>query len=416
MQKTNSYPLDNSAIIHLAALRKNHTNSFRIKASMKEYVCAETLQKALNNITFRFPTIIAGIHKGFWNYKIVPVKNPPLIIKDENCLAPTTKAEIKKCAFRVLYRENSISAEFFHSMTDGYGGMVVINTLIAEYLRLKLNAIIPHTEMVLDTKANSTDGEKIDDYFTYAGDKKGRLEVKKSYQLPNEKVDEYKVLTSTQFYPIDKVQNVAHHYNVSITTVLSAVMIESVNEIRNRHLSDKYCNKPIQIMIPVNLRNIFPSQSLRNFSLFGLIYSESKDIKQNFNDLLHNIQSQLSEQTSREYMSAKMATHTKAECFPLYRILPLPVKWLILHIAHILFGESNSCISLSNLGVISLPEEMKEYVETMDFILSPRIKSPYNCGIVSFDGILSISFSRRCAMPELETVFFDRLESLLKSI
>lgn len=115
-----SCPLDNSAIIHLAARQKNYTNSFRIVITLKEPVCGETLQKAVIRITRRFPTIIAGIRPGVFQYHVVPCTAPPRIRKEEACLSPMTDEEIRTCAFRVLYRENRIVTEYFHSLTDGY--------------------------------------------------------------------------------------------------------------------------------------------------------------------------------------------------------------------------------------------------------------------------------------------------------
>lgn len=129
-QLIESYSLDNWAIIHLAAMRKNYTNGFRIVVTLKEAVCEEALQKAVNHITLRFPTIIAGIRPIFFQYRVVPDNVPRRIKIEQECLAPMTKEEIQKCAFRILYAENRIVTEFFHSLTDGYGGMVVTNTLV----------------------------------------------------------------------------------------------------------------------------------------------------------------------------------------------------------------------------------------------------------------------------------------------
>lgn len=91
-----------------------------------------------------------------------------------------------------------------------------------------------------------------------------------------------------------------------------------------------------------------------------------------------------------------MAGNRMAAEFPLFRILPLPLKVFLLHIVQSIYGERASCISLSNLGVVSLPKEMQEYVAGMDFLLMPRMKSPYNCGAVTNNNVLSIHFTRLC--------------------
>ncbi|MEZ4627989.1 MAG: hypothetical protein R2912_07880 [Eubacteriales bacterium] len=41
---------------------------------------------------------------------------------------------------RVRYYHNRIAVEFFHVLTDGTGGQVFLQTLVAEYLRLKYGA------------------------------------------------------------------------------------------------------------------------------------------------------------------------------------------------------------------------------------------------------------------------------------
>lgn len=52
------YKLDNSAILHLAAMRKHHTNLYRMTLTLTEEVNPEILQKALNEVTPNFPMIM----------------------------------------------------------------------------------------------------------------------------------------------------------------------------------------------------------------------------------------------------------------------------------------------------------------------------------------------------------------------
>ena len=407
-----TYPLDNSAIIHLAAIRKEYTNAFRIAITLKEPVCEHTLQAALTHITPRFPTVIAGMKRGLFQYKVVPVSAPLQVQKEQGKLVPMTKDEIRRCAFRVMYNKNIVAGEFFHSLTDGYGGMVVMNTLIAEYLRRKHSVPVPTTDLLLDTNVSAVNDELTDDYFTYAGKKAALLNHRRVYQLPGKRSNDHQAHITTKVFNAETIRNTAHRYGVSVTTLLTAVMSASIIDIQKRHAESKHL-KPIQIMVPVNLRRLFPSRTLRNFSLFALPCVVPQTFDDSFESLLHSIKKQLSEQTTRAYMAGIMATHTNAERFLLYRGLPLLIKLLILRIGHQLFGEGNSCISLSNLGVISLPFEMRDYVEGIDFALTPRIKSPYNCGIVSYDGVMSINFSRHSAEPELEEVFFAKLRQLM---
>lgn len=404
-----SYPLDNSAIIHLAARRKNHTNSFRIVITLKESVCPETLQEALEHITPRFPTIIAGIRRGFFQYRVVPVKGIPQVQEERECLAPMRKNEIRDCAFRVLYYQNRIVAEFFHSLTDGYGGMVVINTLAAEYLRLKYAVSVPMTGTLFNPDDPPAKEEQRDDYFTYAGKKMEVFKSRGAYRLPGKPSSANQVLVTTELITTDRVLHAAHHYGVSVTVFLCAVMAVSVMEIQGRHCLSRKSWRPVQIMVPVDLRRLFSSRTLRNFSLFALVRITRKDAGESFENLLHMIESQINIQKTRDYMHNAMAAHTRAEKFPLYRMAPLFFKWMAVRLIHQIMGESNSCISISNLGQVTMPEEMNQYVEGIDFILTPKIKSLYNCGVVSYNNKMSVNFSRCCIASEPETVFSGKL-------
>ena len=73
-------------------------------------------------------------------------------------------------------------------------------------------------------------------------------------------------------------------------------------------------------------------------------------------------------------------------------------------------------ITLTNLGNVQLPPEMASQVETMQCILTPRAGSPYNCAVIALNGKLTITFSRFCRQPELESVFFAKLDEVLKTV
>ena len=75
-------------------------------------------------------------------------------------------------------------------------------------------------------------------------------------------------------------------------------------------------------------------------------------------------------------------------------------------------GEKKSCLSFSNLGQVKLPEEMKKYIERVDFILGPQAQAPYNCSAYTYNGILNVTFSRNIKESRLETYFFRELQAL----
>lgn len=134
MQSSRRYPLDHSAIIHLAAMTKEWTNTFRMSVTLSEPVDANLLQQALDAVAPRFPTIVAGICRSGNHFDVIPAEKTPLLRADWQYLVPMDMDEISVCATRVLYKECRVAVEFFHALTDGSGGLIFLKTLIAVYL------------------------------------------------------------------------------------------------------------------------------------------------------------------------------------------------------------------------------------------------------------------------------------------
>ena len=63
------FPVDNASILFLSLMRPYHSNNFRISVTLREPVCPEALQKAVDRITPRFPSVIASLQPGFFHYR-----------------------------------------------------------------------------------------------------------------------------------------------------------------------------------------------------------------------------------------------------------------------------------------------------------------------------------------------------------
>jgi len=69
---------------------------------------------------------------------------------------------------------------------------------------------------------------------------------------------------------LEQMKQIAHEKEVSITIYLVSVYLFILQEIYERlnGLSKYKKNKRLRIQIPIYLRKIFPSKTMRNFSLF----------------------------------------------------------------------------------------------------------------------------------------------------
>lgn len=413
MKKTtfSQYAIDNASILYLSLIRKDHSNTYRFTMELTEEVCPVTLQQAVDRIYQRFPTVIAGFRPGLFHYFQVPAQTAPLVQPDPECLITTSRQELHNCAYRVYYQGKTIVIEAFHALADGYGAIASFTTLVAEYLKLKHGISIPVCETLVDAEQSPMLHELEDSYLDHEQGTPLHLPSRYAYQLPggNGKRDAVRVSSIT--LPTDKLLEAAHHYGVSLTTLLSAVMAVSVMEVQRNQGSKSV--RPVRIMVPVDLRKIFSSRTLRNFILYVLPTMEAHDYNRPIGELLYNFSKQMQSQVNRKRLASIMAYNVKTQRSWYFRIIPRVVKCAAMRLAYRFFGESNSSITLTNLGNVKLPEEMQHFVKHMDVTLTPRMRSPYNCAILSYNGSISINISRFPAKTELVDIFVRNLNNVL---
>ena len=414
MKKTtfSRFPIDNSAILYLSLIRKDHTNTYRFTMKLTEAICPDTLQQAVDRIYRRFPTIIAGFHPGILRCWQVPAATAPQVLPDPGCLIPMTREEIRRCAFRIYYRDTTVILEAFHALTDGYGAVACFTTLVAEYLRIRHGIHIPVCETLVDAAQSPTLQELDDAYLRYEEGKPLHLPSRYAYQLPGGNSLRNGVYTHTVQLPVQQLLDTARSCGASPTALISAVLADSIMEIQQRHPGKRI--RPVRIMVPVDLRRMFPSRTFRNFILYVLPTMEPEENGRPVSSLVHSFASQIQSQLDPARLASIMAYNVKTQNSWYFRIIPLSVKLAIMKLAYQYFGESNSSITMTNLGNVRLPEEMQPYVEGIDVTLMPRAGSPYNCGMISCNGRLAIRISRFRDESELEAIFRSKLEALME--
>lgn len=411
-RQSKKYPLDSSAIIHLASMRKEYTNSFRIDVTLTEIVCPSILQKALEHISPRFPTIVAGIRKSFFRYFIIPAPKAPQVEREREYLACMSKDMIRTCAMRILYHDNQIILECFHALTDGYGGMVFLKTLVEEYIALKDSVSRQYSEEVLNPYETAKEWEVSDDFLNYVGENSISANHQSVYRLQGSTISNTVSHVTTLIYNTQEILDAAHYFNVSLTVFLTAAMFDAIMEIQKNDMTQRQAYKPVQLMVPINLRKRFASKTLRNFSLYALPCIVPSKAKESFDSLIRQVAQQMEEQTAKKQLSAMITTNVHSQNWLLFRVLPLPIKNIVLRLVYHFYGERNSCLSISNLGDITFPEVIQPYIQRVDFSLTPRRNAPYNCGVASYNGESFIKFTNKNTKTELEQYFFKCLDDM----
>ena len=170
--------------------------------------------------------------------------------------------------------------------------------------------------------------------------------------------------------------------------------------------------KRIKLLIPVNLRQLFPSNTLRNFAMYTVPELDPRLGEYTLDEICKVIKHKMGSEITAKHMSSVIATNVNDERNPLVRLIPLPLKNAVMKAIFDSVGEKKSCLTLSNIGQIKLPNIMLPYIERFDFILGVQAAAPYNCGMLSFGDTIYINFIRDIQDPELERHFFAVLQQL----
>ncbi len=405
--------LDNAAKIYPAARRKRWTNVFRISFSFKDAVDPLILQSALNRAVKRFPSVAVRLRTGLFWYYLEEIPSPPDVQPEENFpLNRMTFSQIRKCAFRVLYFKNRMSLEIFHSLSDGTGAMIFAKSLAAEYIRQRYKTEIPSELGVLSMDDAPTPEETEDSFSRFTNPVSASRKEENSYLLSGTPEPDgfQNVICGTLDEAL--VYNEAKKYGATVTVFLAAVMMKSVYDIQNSKIKNPKKRKCVRVLIPVNLRKIFPSKTLRNFASYITPGINPRLGEYSFEEMISVIKHTLGLELTDKHLSSKFTPNVRSEQSKILRVMPLILKNFAMKLVYNAVGEKKSCINVSNLGRIDLPSVMSEYVTGVDFILGVQANSPCNCAICSYGGKLRVNFIRNITEPELELRFFTELRKM----
>ena len=411
--KQKTYTIDNASLLFLSLMKKNHANAFRFTMTLTEDICPDILQTAVDRVYRRFPTVIARFRAGFYHYLQIPVKEPPTVQPDPGLLHTMTRKEINKCAFRVFYKDNTVSIEAFHALTDGYGAIACFTTLMAEYLRLKHSIHIPTEKTLIDLQESPAFDEVTDAYERHETGKPLLVPSRYSYQLPGPAPTPQGIKLHSTKISTASLLDASHRYGVSMTSLLSGIMAKSIME-EQKEITRSALKRPVRIMVPVDLRKMFPTKTLRNFVLYALPTMEPSELDKPLPELLKSFAQQIKSQANCSRMASIMAYNVRTQSAWYFRAIPWFLKSLALRIGYNIWGGSNSSVTVTNLGNVQLPQQMAQYVQNIEVSLTPRARSPYGCGVISYNGIVNITITRFNPEARLENRFFRNLYSVLQ--
>ena len=308
---------------------------------------------------------------------------------------------------RIYYYGNRISLEAHHSLGDGTGGMFVLNTITANYLRL-LGHEISNGYFVKDIHETPDPEELEDAYMRYAN-------AKVCPPRPGEKT--YRVRgTKEPFYTFNVIEGamstsevlaVAKKYNASVTEYLNSVLLYALLQKQQNEWHIRL--HPVKIAMPVNLRRFFPSKTLRNFITMVYPSIDPRLGDYTFEEIITQVHHYMRYYINEKFLRGDITTNASTQRNPVIRVIPLFIKDFVVRQFYRIVQDKNSSAGLTNMGALKVPDDMKPYIEKFDIYMGQPFSSRTNCAIASFEDTLTINFASNIIESDVERYFFRKL-------
>ena len=394
------FPLDDAAKIYPLSMKPGSMSVFRLSVYLREPVAPELLQMALDFTIRRFPSFATTLKKGFfWHYLDTAKRRFQVSEEADIPCRPLKVSKSGSPAFRVLYWNRRISVEFFHVLTDGSGGMLFLKALTGEYLRLK--GLGPEEPHLWDLGENP-DREEFENAFARieqspsssgfmdraALQMDGRLSQNRPCRVLHFKME------------ASQLRQAAKSHAATVTVYLLALMF-----IAGKAATDELEGEQ-SIQVPVNMRKFYPSNTVRNFSLYCGVRLPV-DMITDIDSMTEEISRQLESKGSKEAMN-RMLTGTERLVNSL-RFVPLAVKQPVARLIYGFLGDKIFTNTLSNLGAVQLPDWMAREIEAMDFVLGTAISNRAGCSLVTVKDTAMLSIAKLTADPSFEEKLYELL-------
>ncbi len=381
------YPLDNGAKQYPLTMRQDQMAMFRVSAELDAPVDPVLLQLALTFTLRRFPHYATRLRRGVFWYYLQPHTARYAVNRDSGAaLRAIDVADETQPLFRVLYKGNRVSAELFHILTDGMGGMIFLKSLLAEYCRLQGEDMAEEDPQVLDTAAPPRAGDVANGFLRFRGRERGdRLIGAPAVQIPANRLPGGACRVEEYALSVPELRQTAREADVSVTALMSAVILTAIRKAAAAG-KGRY-----QLQLPVDLRRHFPSDTLRNYSWFATLSLDASDTRAG-RELAKALHAQIRAAAASTALMRNVAAAQRAIRW--LRYVPLQWKAAFLRTAYRLTGDFFFTSTLSNLGLISLPIPLRTHVRELSAVLGPSPSNPYVFGLASVQDRAILSVTR----------------------
>ncbi|MEG0571260.1 MAG: hypothetical protein RR497_06405, partial [Oscillospiraceae bacterium] len=350
--------LDNAAKIFPPTSNKADTKVFRFSCQLKDEICPEDLQKALDMTMEDFPIFQSVLRHGlFWYYLEHSDITPVVTQESQPPCSMIYDGTSKHLLFAVTYFKCRINLDTYHALADGTGSMQFIKTMLNNYIALHYNER-PITVSDFDSSYTQRNEDSFQKYYSDEKKSKKLFEKKSVYKFNGQKIPGNRLSIIEGEMSVQELLKIAHSHNTTLTIYLASVFLYSIYQDMPRSQQ----NKAVTMDIPVNLRNYFHSATTRNFfSVMNVSHIFSQD-NNTLQSVIDDLKTCFHDELTPTQLEKRISKLTKIERNYLARAIPLIIKDPILKFANYVAQKNITC-SVSNLGAVTVPPEYEKYVE-----------------------------------------------------
>ncbi len=399
------FRLDNAAKIYPVVASAKNSGIYRMGIIMKEKVDPIALQEAVVECRERFPTFFVRLRRGLFWYYFEQNDKDPIVWPESPFICQSIDIHTNNhYMFTFLFYENRISLEVFHGIADGSGSFEFMKTVLYLYLN-KIGYPQINDGSVFKLEDRPSLAELEDSYIGhFRKTKMGKNPFIRAYRITGKRFKRRGINLTVGKMETSQLQKLASEHNVAFTEFLVGLMIYSILKNGN---PKKLIKKPVALTIPVNMRKYFRSQSVRNFSLFFKVSYQMGKTMPTFAEILESVKEQFVSERSVEKLQNLLDLNVMFEKNILIKLTPLFIKKLIFKIGYAILGDLPITTSISNFGIITLPETMTPHVDSFEFNLASGRKP--GMAIASFSGKTTIAMNRCVADSSIEETYFSYL-------
>ena len=385
--------LDTAAIMFAAIQNKNVSRVFRGSFVLKdENVDGKILKQAVYDVIERFPYFRVRYKSGFFWSHLQRTDIMPVVMEETEYPAYVQwYGKNGGPEFRVLYYKRRISVEIAHMLTDGAGSSALMKSILTRYFVLKGDIKEEDSDALMPgDDASEEEWENCYKKF-YTGEKIPEIKPEgETHKLPMNPEENYlKVIFGIM--PVEDIKKIAYKYNATVTEVLAAAeMLAMINR------SNEPINDVLRISVPINLRQFFPSKTLRNFAgdtVLEFSPEGRKDIT--FEEIIEALAGTLKKRITKQYAQDFINKTYGKNVNPITRWVPYYVKHKVVNSSQKKDHRNSMSVILTNMGKTDLPPCLAEKVERCESI--PGNVTLYGLPIttspITHNGYINISFS-----------------------